>query len=120
EGIKKTTNLYSNTMRKTPSLCYKYSYYLLLFLFMNMHQIMLVGRATKDAEELETKAGKKFAKFSVAVNEYKGKDKEEETYFYDLLIFGPTSDGAVKAVKKGDIVTAMGKPSVEAYISKKD
>jgi single-strand DNA-binding protein len=87
---------------------------------MNMHQIILLGRATKDAEEYETKKGKKFVKFTVAVNEYKGPEVEEETYFYDVLIFNKTSETALKNIKKGDTTMVMGKPEVDAYISKKD
>ena len=87
---------------------------------MNMHQIILVGRATKDAEEIKSKSKKSFAKFSLAVNEYRGKDLEEKTYFYEILVFGTGVEGVMKNVKKGDTVMAMGKPEVDAYISTKD
>ncbi len=87
---------------------------------MTSHQIFVVGRATKDAEELSSKAKKKYAKFSVAVNEYLGKDKEEKSYFYDVLVFGKTSKNVAEKIKKGDLVVISGKPEAEAYISKKD
>lgn len=87
---------------------------------MNMHQIVLLGRATRDTEELTSKDEKKYAKFSIAVNDFKGKSKEERTTFYDILIFGPSVESAVEKVKKGDAVMVMGKPEVEAFISKKD
>jgi single-strand DNA-binding protein len=87
---------------------------------MNMHQLVLLGRATRDTEELTSKDDKKYAKFSVAVNDFNGKTKEERTTFYDILVFGPSADSAVEKVKKGDAVMVMGKPEVEAFISKKD
>lgn len=87
---------------------------------MTSHQIIVLGRATKDAEELDSKAKKKYTKFSVAVNEYMGKDKEEKTYFYDVLIFGAGSSIAKDKVKKGDNILIVGKPEFDAYISKKD
>jgi single-strand DNA-binding protein len=87
---------------------------------MNMHQIILLGRATRDSEELESRAKKKFTKFTMAVNEFKGSEKEEETFFYDVLIFGKSAETAFKNIKKGDLVTVMGRPSIDAYISKKD
>lgn len=87
---------------------------------MNMHQIILLGRATKDSEEIKGKNKKGFAKFSVAVNEFRGKDKEEKVYFYDVLVFGEGSKNVVKNVKKGDTVMVMGKPEVDVYLSKKD
>lgn len=87
---------------------------------MNMHQLILVGRATKDAEEVKSKSDKSFAKFSVAVNEFRGKGIDEKAYFYDVLVFGKSAESAVKNVKKGDVVMAMGKPEIDVYISAKD
>ena len=83
-----------------------------------MHQIILVGRSTKDAEEIKAKSKKSFAKFSLAVNEYRGKDLDEKVYFYDVLVFGKGVESVIKTIKKGDLVTVMGKPEVDAYISK--
>lgn len=87
---------------------------------MNVHTIFLTGRSVKDAEILQTKAKKEFAKFSVAVNEYNATKKEEKTYYYEVLVFDKTAKKVVEHVKKGDIVVVMGKPEVEAYISTKE
>ncbi len=87
---------------------------------MYMHNFLLLGRSVQDAETLKTKKDKVFAKFSVAVNEYMGKDKEERAYFYDVLVFGKTAAKAVEHIKKGDIVFIQGRPDADAYISKKD
>jgi len=81
---------------------------------------MMVGRATKDAESLKSKTDKIFAKFTVAVNEYQGKDKEDKAYFYDVLVFGKSAPKVVEKIKKGDRVFVQGRPEVDAYISKKD
>ena len=75
-----------------------------------------MGRATKDAEVLDSKEGKKYARFTIAVNEYLGKDKDQKTYFYNCLIFNKTSDQAEK-IKKGDLVMVDGRPEVDAYLS---
>lgn len=75
-----------------------------------------MGRATKNAEVLESKEGKKYARFSLAVNEYLGKDKDERTTFYNVLIFNKTCDSADKIIK-GDLVMVDGRPDVDAYIS---
>ncbi len=87
---------------------------------MNIHQIVLLGRATRDSEELTSKDEKKYAKFCIAVNDFNGKTKEEKTTFYDVLVFGNSVDSAVEKVKKGDPVMVMGRPEAEAFISKKD
>lgn len=79
---------------------------------------MLIGRATKDAEVLNSKQGKKYARFSVAVNEYFGKkgEKKEKPYFYNVLVFNKTS-GNAESIKKGDLVLVDGRPDVDPYIS---
>lgn len=87
---------------------------------MNMQTLILVGRATRDGEEFVSKKEKKFSKFSLAVNEYKGKDAEEKVTFYDVVVFGKLSEKVAERVNKGDLVMVIGKPEVEAYISKKD
>ena len=103
---------------------------------MNIQQIFLVGRATRDAESLKSNGGNSYAKFSIAVNEYKpakekakGKkadksekveEEKDEATFYDVLVFGKRSEKVAGMVKKGDLVAVSGKPEVTAYISKKD
>jgi len=83
---------------------------------MNLQQLLLMGRATKDAEVLDSKEGKKYARFSLAVNEYLTKTKESKSYFYNILIFNKTSINAEK-IKKGDLVMVDGRPEVDAYLS---
>lgn len=87
---------------------------------MYMHQIIVLGRATKDAEVIAKKKKNPFVKVTLAVNEYNATTKEEKVYFYDVLIFGKTGDKALESVKKGDVFMAMGKPEADAYISSKD
>lgn len=85
---------------------------------MNFQSLMLLGHATKDAESISTKKKSKFTKFSIAVNDFNVKTKEEKSNFYDVLIFGKQAETAFEKVKKGDLVLVMGKPDVDAYISK--
>jgi len=84
---------------------------------MYLQQLILLGRATKDAEVLESKDGKNYARFSVAVNEYLGKDKDERTTFYNALIFNK-SQAKADIIKKGDQVLIEGRPDVDPYLSK--
>lgn len=86
---------------------------------MDTQCLFLIGRATKDAEELVSKAEKKFTKFSLAVNEYNFVTKEENATFYDVLIFGKNYEKALEKVKKGDRVIVEGKPEIDVYIPKK-
>lgn len=82
---------------------------------MNQHLLSLMGRATDASEELETKAGKKFRKFSVAVNEYRGPDQESEPYFYDVACFNNQPRTVAQHINKGDVVLIQGKPTVDVY-----
>ena len=84
---------------------------------MDLQQLLLVGRATKDAEVLESKEGKTYGKFSMAVNEYRGKDNEEGTSFYNILVFNKTAPNIDK-IQKGGMVMIQGRPSVDPYLSK--
>lgn len=83
---------------------------------MSMQQLIVLGRATKDGEVLESKEGKNYARFSVAVNEYLGAKKEERTNFYNVLIFNKSHE-RVEKVKKGDFVMVEGRPEAEAYLN---
>jgi single-strand DNA-binding protein len=85
---------------------------------MNLQTIILLGRATKDAESIATKKNTNFTKFSIAVNDFNSKTKEESSSFYDILVFGKQGEAALEKVKKGDTVMVVGKPETEAYISK--
>jgi len=87
---------------------------------MDIHHLILLGRSTKDAEIIETKNDKRFAKFSLAINEYNSSLKEEKNYYYDILVFGKSMEKVVEMVKKGDTVLVNGKPGIDIYISKKD
>lgn len=78
---------------------------------------MLLGRATRDCEVLESKAGSKYAKFGVAINEYSSKNKQQISSFYDVLILNKTAEKAQK-IKKGDYLLVEGRPEAEAYIGK--
>ncbi|MEI7580060.1 MAG: single-stranded DNA-binding protein [bacterium] len=84
---------------------------------MDFQQLMLVGRATKDAEALESKEGKKFAKFGLAINEYRGKDLDERTTFYNVLIFNKSQE-RIESIKKGNLLYIQGRPDIDAYLSK--
>jgi len=78
---------------------------------------MALGRATKDPEILESKKKTKFAKFSLAVNDYKHEDKVESTNFYEVVIFGKSIPTLTEKLKKGDLIFVKGKLESEAYLS---
>ena len=81
-----------------------------------MQQLLLLGRATKSAEFLLSKEGKKYAKFSLAVNDYSRNNQEAKPCFYNVLIFNKSLEKAEK-ITKGDLILVDGKPTINAYLS---
>jgi len=86
---------------------------------MYYHTLQVLGRATADAELQTSKKGKNFCRFSVAVNQKDGKEKnKEKTFFYEIVLFGKRAENAAKLVKKADLIFAYGRPELEAYLTK--
>ena len=63
-----------------------------------MNSIQLIGRVTKDIELKQTKGGKAYCNFSIAVTR---KYKREETDFINCLAWDKTAE-LIKNVKKGE------------------
>lgn len=98
---------------------------------MDTHILIFSGRAVKDAEVQQSKAGNSYTKFTVAVNEFyktekkdaKAKDKAEKTTsevtYYDCLVFGDKiAKAAGEKVKKGTTLLIEGRPEFSAFLTK--
>jgi single-strand DNA-binding protein len=85
---------------------------------MNVQTIFLVGRATKDVNTQTSKGGKIYSKFSLAVNDYNKSNETETVTYYEVLLFGKQAENAKDIIKKGDALLIIGKPEIEAYITK--
>lgn len=86
---------------------------------MNMQKLILLGHATRDAENKEAKSGKDYATFGMAVNRYLGKEKGADTTFYECIVFGKKQvEKVAEKIKSGDLVLVTGRPEAEAYLSK--
>ncbi|EKU50344.1 single-stranded DNA-binding protein [Staphylococcus massiliensis] len=79
-----------------------------------MNSIQVIGRMVRDAEIRETKKGKKFATFTVAVNRF-----NDETDFIDCVVFNENVAGVVeKYTSKGSQIGVTG--SLNINVSEKD
>lgn len=79
-----------------------------------MNQFNGIGRLVREADIKETKTGKKFAKFTVAINRF-----NDETDFVDCVVFNENVVGVVeKYTSKGSQVGVSG--SLNINISEKD
>lgn len=75
---------------------------------MAVNQTVIIGNLGKDPVVRETNSGIQVASLSVAVNEYRGKDKEPETHWYNVSAWGVNAKTA-EDLSKGDRVVVIGK-----------
>jgi len=76
----------------------------------NYNTIGIMGRLTTDAEFKHFDQGKGFdiAEFSIAVNHYKGKDKEDETSFINVKSYNHSARFVSQYCSKGDQILIDG------------
>ncbi|HJF23225.1 MAG TPA: single-stranded DNA-binding protein [Mammaliicoccus lentus] len=79
-----------------------------------MNQFNGIGRLVREADIKETKAGKKFARFTIAINRF-----NDETDFVDCIVFNERVVGVVeKYTNKGSQIGISG--SLNINTSEKD
>lgn len=72
---------------------------------MDLSNVTMVGRLTRDAELKYAQSGTAVCKFSVAVNGY----KPDETDFWDVTLFGKQGEAIGKYLVKGKRVAMTGR-----------
>ena len=77
----------------------------------DINNVTLVGRLTKDADIRYTTGGTAVLNFSVAVNESRkqGDQWVEEVNFFDVTLFGKMGEGIHKYMIKGKQVAVSGR-----------
>lgn len=75
---------------------------------MSISLTTVIGNIGKDPEVKGLKNGGRVANFSVAVNEYRGKDTEAITHWYNVVAWGENAE-TVANLGKGDRVVVVGK-----------
>lgn len=76
------------------------------------NKVQLIGNLGMNPEIKSFDGGKKLAKFSIATNEvyYNAKgEKQEETQWHNVVMWGKTAEIAEKYLKKGQEVCVEGK-----------
>lgn len=74
----------------------------------NFNKVMIGGRLTADPENSQTPSGVSVTKFSVAVNRRTGKDKEQQTDFFNVTAWRATADFVSGYFKKGSSIFVVG------------
>jgi single-strand DNA-binding protein len=74
----------------------------------NLAKALLIGRLTEDPEIRYTAKGLAVGKMRLAVN-FRGKDKKEESSFFDVVAFGQLAEQCGEYLSKGRAVLVEGR-----------
>jgi single-strand DNA-binding protein len=92
-----------------------------LIMYALKNKVQLIGHLGNNPEVKNTDGGKKFAKFSIATNEfYKNShgEKVKETQWHNLIAWGKVADIVEKYLVKGTEVAIEGKLTNRDYTDK--
>lgn len=85
---------------------------------MALNKVILHGRFTRDAEVRYTDGGTSIARFSLAVDRYNSKTKENEADFINCVAFGKTAENVEKFFGKGKEAIVTGSIKTGSYDNK--
>ena len=80
-----------------------------------MNHLTIIGNVCADAQLRVTQSGTNVCSFSVAVNERRGKDKENQTTFFRVSAWNRLAETCGKYVKKGMKIAVNGKVGISSY-----
>ena len=80
-----------------------------------MNKVELMGRLVENVEILQSKSGKKYGKFTLAVNR---KFDKEKTDFINCIAFEKQAETLLKYVEKGNRIIVEGELNIDNYVNK--
>lgn len=83
-----------------------------------MNSVVLIGRLTRDPEVRYTDSQMAVATFTVAIDRQRKKDKEKQTDFPRVTVFGKTAENCEKFLVKGRLVGIQGRLQTGSYKNK--
>ena len=83
-----------------------------------MNSVILIGRLTKDPEVRYTGDQMAVASFTLAVDRPKRADKEKETDFPRITVFGKQAENCERYLTKGKLAAVQGKIQTGSYTNK--
>lgn len=81
----------------------------------DVNSVVLVGRLVRDCESKTLSTGTAVVRFSIAVNRYGGKDKDDEVSYFDIVAYGKMADMIAKFLEKGKQVCVQGELRQERW-----
>lgn len=79
---------------------------------MNLNKVFLIGRLTRDPEVKNLPSGKKVCQLGLATDRFfinKNGEKQQETEFHNIILFGRLAEIASQYLKKGSLVLIEGR-----------
>lgn len=85
-----------------------------------MNNVCIIGRLVRDPDVRYTSGGEPMAvaRFTVAVNRPRSKDKEQTSDFPSFVAFGKTAELLEKYFKKGNLIGVTGRIQTGSYTDK--
>ena len=89
---------------------------------MNLNQVTLIGRLTRDPEQKALPNGTAVVNFSLATSrtwkDAKTNEKKEETEFHNCVAFGRTAEVIGQYLKKGQLANIVGRLQTRSWEDK--
>lgn len=84
---------------------------------MNLNQITIIGRTTKDPEAKATNSGSSVTNFTIVTNRVWNQNgqKQEEAEFHNVVAFGKLADIISQHVKKGQLIMVQGRIQTRSW-----
>lgn len=83
-----------------------------------MNKVVLIGRLTRDPELRYTQQGTPLARFTLAVNRRKQRDKQQEADFISCIAWGNLAENLSKYQTKGSQIAVSGRIQTGSYDNK--
>jgi len=85
---------------------------------MNLNKVILIGRLTRDPESRSLPSGQQVASFSMATNRFfndKSGQRQEQTEFHNIVLFGRLAEIASQYLKKGNLCLIEGRIQTRSW-----
>lgn len=85
---------------------------------MNLNKVIIIGRLTADIVLKNTPQGYSVASFSIATNRKwldNKKQRQEETEFHNIVVWGKKAEVVAQYVKKGDVLMVEGRLKTRSW-----
>jgi single-strand DNA-binding protein len=79
---------------------------------MNLNKVFLIGRLTRDPESKVLPSGQQVTSFGLATDRFyndKSGQKQQQTEFHNIVLFGKLAEIATQYLKKGSLILVEGR-----------